>query len=62
MTLLEETRARLDALPRGTTLTEVHKGCGVSIAWLSRFASGKMPNPGVIQVEKLCEYLRGISA
>jgi transcriptional regulator with XRE-family HTH domain len=62
MTLLEETRDRLARLPKGTTLVEVGEGCGVSVAWLSRLNRGLMPNPGVIQVEKLCEYLRSLDA
>jgi len=60
MTLLEETRERLARRCGPATLKEVSEGCGISHAWLSRFHRGLMPNPGVIQVEKLCAYLRSL--
>jgi predicted transcriptional regulator len=31
--------------------------CGVSVAWISRFAAGKIPNPGVNTVQCLHDYL-----
>jgi len=62
MTLLEETRTRLKALPRGTTLSSIADKCEVSIAWLSRFDNGKIDNPGIVQVQRLCDYLRSLEA
>jgi predicted transcriptional regulator len=33
------------------------KATGVSVAWISRFADDKIPNPGVNQVQAIFDYL-----
>lgn len=33
---------------------------GLSEAWISRFKTGKIPNPGVVQVQILHDYLKGL--
>lgn len=43
--------------PRSVTYTEMHRNTGVSIAWISRFADDKIPNPGVDHVQALHDYL-----
>lgn len=34
---------------------------GVSDAWISRFVNGKMPNPGVVECQKLHDYLEALN-
>ena len=43
--------------PRAVTYTVMAEKCGVSIAWISRFAADKIPNPGVDTVQCLHDYL-----
>lgn len=47
--------------PRGITYTVMSQQCGVSIAWISRFAADKIPNPGVDTVQALHDYLAPLS-
>ena len=37
-------------------MTDLARDAGVSYGWLRLFAQGKIPNPGVRQVEKLAEH------
>jgi predicted transcriptional regulator len=55
--LLERTRAMLEATPRSLKAKDIAKATGLSEAWLSRFHAGKIPNPGVVQVQTLYDYL-----
>ena len=34
----------------------VSKATGISVQWLYQLRSGKIPNPGVRQIQKLAEY------
>lgn len=55
--LLERTRVLLEAAPRSLHAKEIASAAGVSQAWLSRFKTGKIPNPGVRQVQAIYDYL-----
>jgi len=55
---LQETRALIAAAPRELTLTKIAKDCDVSIAWLSKFASGQLKDPGILNVQKVNRYLK----
>jgi hypothetical protein len=43
--------------PRAVTYTVMARECGISIAWVSRFAADAIPNPGVDHVQCLHDYL-----
>ena len=55
---LEETERLLASRPRDMSLADIAKATGLSAAWLSQFSRGVSPNPGILQVWKLREYLR----
>jgi predicted transcriptional regulator len=57
--LVERTRSLLRGAPRELTYTAMAKATGVSVAWISRFADDKIPNPGVNQVQAIFDYLSG---
>lgn len=57
--LLERTRALLVSKPDTLTYSAIAKATGVSVAWLSRFADDKIPNPGVRQVQAIFDYFEG---
>lgn len=60
--LLERTRSLLKHKPSTLTYSAIAKATGVSIAWISRFADDKIPNPGVNQVQAIFDYMTGRDA
>lgn len=59
--LLDRTRHLVETAPRSVTFTDMAKASGVSVAWVSRFASGRIPNPGIVHVQALHDYLAGLA-
>lgn len=55
--LLERTLELVRNAPRNISFTEMSKETGVSIPWISRFASNKIGDPGVKNVQALHDYL-----
>jgi len=53
-----EVKALLDSR-RGDWL-EIAAGSQVSYSWLSKFANGRIPNPGIVTLRKLHAYLRPV--
>jgi hypothetical protein len=58
--LFERTKALVEAAPRHITLTVMARETGLTVSWISRFAAGKFPNPGVHHVQALHDYLAGL--
>jgi predicted transcriptional regulator len=54
---LERTRVLLDAAPKSLRDSDISKATGVSKAWISRFKSGGIPNPGINHVQAIYDYL-----
>ena len=54
---LEETKAKLNAVPRWVSLTQIADEAELQISWLSAFAAGKIDEPGIGKVQKLYDYL-----
>ena len=47
----------LGQLERDTVhVPDVSKATGISVQWLYQLRGGKIPNPGVKQIQKLAEY------
>lgn len=40
-------------------LPQIAKSAGVGYEWLKKFASGDIPNPGIMHVQKLHAFLAG---
>ena len=53
--LYDETMTLLQQAPK--TRREIAKGAGVGLEWLTKFAQGRIPDPGIRRVEKLRAYL-----
>jgi hypothetical protein len=59
MTLLDEVRGQVAAhVQRGEMLTDLARDAGVRYSWLRMFANGSIPNPGVVQIERLRAHFR----
>ena len=54
---LKETQAKLAAVPRWVSLTQIADEAELQISWLSAFAAGKIDEPGIGKVQKLYDYL-----
>jgi transcriptional regulator with XRE-family HTH domain len=49
----------LGQLERDTVhVPTVSKATGISVQWLYQLRGGKIPNPGVKQIQKLADYFR----
>lgn len=59
MRLLNDTLRLLQSYPG--SLVKLAKESGLPSAWLWKVKSGKTRNPGVIQLEKLHDFLRNAS-
>jgi predicted transcriptional regulator len=59
MTLLEQTIERLQS--RKGDWAEIARANDVSYSWITKLAQGKIPNPGVLTIERLNSYLRAQS-
>lgn len=57
--LLARTQQLVKEAPRHVTYTMMATAAGVSVAWVSRFADDKIPDPGVKRVQALHDYLAG---
>lgn len=57
--LLARTQQLVKDAPRHVTYTMMAAATGVSVAWISRFADDKIPDPGVRRVQALHDYLAG---
>ena len=57
--LLARTQHLVKSAPRHVTYTMMASAIGVSVAWISRFADDKIPDPGVRRVQALHDYLAG---
>lgn len=55
--LLARTQHLVKSAPRHVTYTMMASAIGVSVAWISRFADDKIPDPGVRRVQALHDYL-----
>lgn len=66
VSLLDRTQALVSSLKQIMTLREIADGAGVSSHWLEKFANGKIPNPGIVHVQKVhdfaADYFTGRSA
>jgi lambda repressor-like predicted transcriptional regulator len=60
--LLARTLSLVKSAPRNVTYTMMAEAIGVSVAWVSRFADDKIPDPGVKRVQRLHDYLANISS
>lgn len=58
-TLLEKTKQLLAERPRYKTYALIASEIGVSEYWILNLVTGKMPEPSVVKVQKLYEYLSG---
>lgn len=58
--LLARTKRLLAEAEPIVTAKAISQQTGLSRAWLSRFKTGKIPNPGVVQVQTLHDYLAGL--
>ena len=54
-TLLERTRLALSNSPE--SISTIAENSGIGFHWLGKFSQGIPPNPGIINVEKLHNYL-----
>jgi len=43
-------------------LSEIAEASGVGLEWLRKFRADSIPNPGVIRVQQLHDYLEKLSA
>lgn len=59
-TLYDRTLSLVRNAPRSITYTEMSKGSGLSVTWISRFADGKFDDPGVKKVQSLHDYLSNV--
>lgn len=57
----DSTRQLLNDRPQSLTTAKIAEDVGVSTAWLTAFARGDIPNPGVVTVEKLNVYLKNLT-
>lgn len=62
ITLLERTKALVEGAPKSVTYTVMANEIGVSVGWVSRLMAGKIPNPGVVHIQALHDYLAGLEA
>ncbi|WLJ71214.1 hypothetical protein [Sphingomonas phage Birtae] len=60
--LLARTLDLVQSAPRSITYSKMAQECGVSVAWISRFAASKIDNPGIVTVQCLHDYLVKASA
>ena len=59
--LKERTLKLVKTAPRSVSFADMARNIGVTAKWVSLFASGKIKNPGVDTVQKLHDYLNGLS-
>jgi len=57
--ILDETKA--DIASCGKTFEQIGEESGLSRWWVSKFAQGRIPNPGIGNLVKLRNYLRNQS-
>ena len=57
MNLLSDTYRLLDQCRSQTTLREIAQGAAVNYHWLAKFAQRAYPEPSVVKVQRLHEYL-----
>jgi transcriptional regulator with XRE-family HTH domain len=60
MTLLDETRALLDRVPRRLSYSNLASRAGVSRQWVSRLAKQELHNPALKKVQAFHDFLKGI--
>jgi len=60
--LLALTLSLVKNAPRNVTYTMMAQAVGCSVAWVSRFADEKIPDPGVKRVQRLHDYLANLSS
>lgn len=53
------TLALLKERPKSVYLKDIAEASGVTLKWLEAFHAGRILNPGVINLEKLYNYLSG---
>lgn len=53
----DEALKLLDNRPRHITLAKIAKETGVSKRWLEQFTERKVPNPGILYVQAVRNYL-----
>jgi hypothetical protein len=56
--LRDETRHLLIHRPASLSTAEIVRATGISQTWLTTFANGKIPNPGVVTIETLNAFLK----
>lgn len=59
--LLARTQDLVKSAPRNVTYTKMAEAIGCSVAWISRFADDKIPDPGVRRVQRLHDFLTGLN-
>lgn len=59
--LLARTQDLVKNAPRDVTYTKMAEAIGCSVAWISRFADNKIPDPGVRRVQRLHDFLIGLN-
>lgn len=60
MPLLERTLHLVRNAPRSLSYAEMARQIEASPAWVQQFAKGAIPNPGVITVQRLHDYLANV--
>jgi hypothetical protein len=55
--LLRDTTKLLAQVPRAITMQKIAVEADLKPSWLSAFARNKIPNPGVVFVQRLFDYL-----
>lgn len=60
--LYERTLHLVRNAPRSLSYTDMSKGSGLSIGWISRFADGKFDDPGVKKVQSLHDFLSNVGS
>ena len=57
--LRDKTQELVYNRPRHMTYEVIKKETGIPVGWITKFAAGKFPDPGVNRVETLYSYLSG---
>jgi hypothetical protein len=53
------TRALLHNRPRSMSYRDITVNTGIDDEWLTRFSTGRMPNPKIVELERLYKFLSG---
>lgn len=55
---LEAARRELSRVAETKTLSQIAAGAGVEAPWLRLWVSGKIPNPGIVLIQRVYDYCK----